>query len=61
VAGHGYSQRTEEELRRRMQPYLEKDSSLTIVTADSIPSEPSGKYRFVKNIENTETPAAMSC
>lgn len=60
VAGNGYSQRTEEELRRRMQPYLEKESSLTIVTADSIPSEPSGKYRFVKTTEDIETPAAAS-
>ncbi len=60
VAGNGYSQRTEEELRRRMQPYLEKESRLTIVTADSIPSEPSGKYRFVKNTEDTEVPAAAS-
>jgi len=60
VAGTGYSQRTEEELRRRMQPYLEKESSLTIVTADSIPSEPSGKYRFVKTSEDTETPTALS-
>jgi phenylacetate-CoA ligase len=60
VAGNGYSQRTEEELRRRMQPYLGKESSLTIVTADSIPSEPSGKYRFVKTTEDTETPTAMS-
>ncbi len=60
VAGNGYNQRTEEELRRRMQPYLEKESNLTIVTADSIPSEPSGKYRFVKTGEDTETPTAMS-
>ena len=60
VAGNDYSQLTEEELRRRMQPYLEKESSLTIVTADSIPSEPSGKYRFVKTTEDTETPAAAS-
>ncbi len=60
VAGNGYSPRTEEELRRRMQPYLEKESSLTIVTADSIPSEPSGKYRFVKTSEDTETPTAVS-
>ncbi len=60
VAGNGYSQRTEEELRRRMQPYLENESSLTIVTADSIPSEPSGKYRFVKTSETTETPVAVS-
>jgi len=54
VAGNGYSQHTEEELRRRMQPYLEQESSLTIVTTDSIPSEPSGKYRFVKTSEDTE-------
>ncbi len=60
VAGNGYSQRTEEELRRRMQPYLETESSLTIVTADSIPSEPSGKYRFVNANEDFETPAAAS-
>jgi phenylacetate-CoA ligase len=60
VAGNGYSQRTEDELRRRMQPYLEKESSLTIVTADSIPSEPSGKYRFVKTIEDSETQTAVS-
>ncbi|MHB1674810.1 MAG: phenylacetate--CoA ligase family protein [Acidobacteriaceae bacterium] len=60
VAGNGYSQRTEEELRRRMQPYLEKESNLTIVTADSIPSEPPGKYRFVKTGEDTETPTAAS-
>lgn len=60
VAGIGYGQRTEQELRRRMQPYLEKESSLTIVTADSIPSEPSGKYRFVKTTEDTETPTALS-
>jgi phenylacetate-CoA ligase len=60
VAGNGYNQRTEEELRRRMQPYLGKESNLTIVTADSIPSEPSGKYRFVKAGEETETPTAAS-
>ena len=60
VAGNGYCQRTEEELRRRMQPYLEQESSLTIVTADSIPSEPSGKYRFVKTIEENEIPTALS-
>ena len=60
VAGNGYCQRTEEELRRRMQPYLEKESSLTIVTADSIPSEPSGKYRFVKTTDDNEIPTALS-
>lgn len=60
VAGNGYGQRTEEELRRRMQPYLEQESSLTIVTADSIPSEPSGKYRFVKTSDDTEIPTALS-
>jgi phenylacetate-CoA ligase len=52
VAGHGYCALTEAELRRRMQPYLEDVSSLTIVTADSIPSEISGKYRFVKNSDD---------
>ncbi|HZC42899.1 MAG TPA: hypothetical protein VE195_01920 [Acidobacteriaceae bacterium] len=60
VAGNGYSPRTEEELRRRMQPYLENESSLTIVTADSIPSEPSGKYRFVKTNDHTEGAMAAS-
>ncbi|MGC1870123.1 MAG: hypothetical protein WA700_04125 [Acidobacteriaceae bacterium] len=60
VAGNGYCQRTEQELRRRMQPYLEQESSLTIVTADSIPSEPSGKYRFVKTTDESEIPTAMS-
>ncbi|HTU50716.1 MAG TPA: hypothetical protein VMF56_08985 [Acidobacteriaceae bacterium] len=60
VAGNGYCQRTEEELRRRMQPYLEQESCLTIVIADSIPSEPSGKYRFVKTTEESEIPTAMS-
>ena len=53
VAGRGYNPLTEQELRRRMQPYLGEASSLTIVTAESIPSEPSGKYRFVKNADNT--------
>jgi phenylacetate-CoA ligase len=48
VAGHGYNLLTEQELRRRMLPYLEDLSSLTIVRTESIPSEPSGKYRFVK-------------
>ena len=52
VAGHGYTAGTEEELRRRMHPYLGVGSSLTIVTAESIPSEPSGKYRFVKKIDD---------
>ncbi len=60
VAGLGYSVRTEQELRRRMQPYLEDKTSLTIVTSDSIPSEPSGKYRFVKESEDTATPIAAS-
>jgi phenylacetate-CoA ligase len=48
VAGRGYGPLTEQELRRRMLPYLENPGSLTIVTADSIPSEPSGNYRTVK-------------
>lgn len=48
VAGRGYGTGTEDELRRRMQPFLDGQTSLTISTADSIPSESSGKYRFVK-------------
>ncbi len=48
VAGQGYNKLTELELRRRMQPYLGEVTTLSIVTVDSIPSEPSGKYRFVK-------------
>ncbi len=60
VAGTGYGARTELELRRRMQPYLEDQTSLTIVTSDSIPSEPSGKYRFVKTTEETAIPNAAN-
>lgn len=48
VAGKDYCANTENELRRRLQPYFEEQTNLTIVTADSIPSEASGKYRFVK-------------
>ncbi len=60
VAGLGYSAGTEQELRRRMQPYLEDKTSLTIVISDAIPSEPSGKYRFVKTSEDTATPVGAS-
>lgn len=60
VAGYGYGVRTEQELRRRMQPYLEDKTSLTIVVSDSIPSEPSGKYRFVKTSEDMATPIGAS-
>ncbi len=60
VAGNNYGVRTEQELRRRMQPYLEDQTSLTIVTSDSIPSEPSGKYRFVKTTEESATLSAVS-
>lgn len=59
VAGHGYNVLTEQELRRRMQPYLEDVSDLRIVTAESIPSEPSGKYRFVKN-EDDAVPTSIA-
>lgn len=48
VAGSGYGSHTEEELRRRLIPYLEEQLELSIVTADHIASEPSGKYRYVK-------------
>jgi phenylacetate-CoA ligase len=58
VAGRGYSTHTEHELRRRMQFYLEPENVLSIETADSIPSEPSGKYRFVKQVDE-EIPALV--
>lgn len=51
VAGSGYNKLTELELRRRMQPYLDNLAVLDIVLTDSIPSEPSGKYRFVKKLD----------
>lgn len=53
VAGNGYGLKTEQELRRRLRPYLLEDVDLTIATTDHIPSEPSGKYRFVKKTEDT--------
>ncbi len=48
VAGHGYGAHTEQELRRRLRPYLGDQIELTIALTDSIASEPSGKYRYVK-------------
>lgn len=59
VGGHEYSALTEQELRRRMQPYLEPNSTLSIVTVDSIPCEPSGKYRFVKKTDE-EVPVLVA-
>lgn len=53
VAGNEYNPLREQEPRRRMESYVEDASSLTIAKADSIPSEPSGKYRFVKKTDNT--------
>ena len=52
VAGPGYGTHTEQELRRRLQPYLEEQIDLTIVLTDHIASEPSGKYRYVKRYDD---------
>ena len=60
VTGNGYSQRTEDELRRRMQPYLEKECNLTIVTADATSSGSPKKYEFGKTSQDPETPTAAN-
>lgn len=44
VAGPGYGLRTEEELRRRLKPYLQEAISFTIVTTDSIHGGASTKH-----------------
>ena len=48
VPGIGYSVHTAQELRRRLSLYLQNQVELTIQVVDDIPSEISGKYRFVK-------------
>ncbi len=60
VAGHGYGAHTEEELRRRLRPYLGEQIELTIATTDSIASEPSGKYRYVKRWDDNAIPATLA-
>lgn len=51
VPGRGYGSDTEHELHRRLDPYLRGKALLSIVCVDGIPTEPSGKYRFVKTAE----------
>lgn len=49
VAGEGYGADTIAELRRRLDPWFRGTPELSIVTVDRIPTEPSGKYRYVIN------------
>ncbi|TCK75533.1 phenylacetate-CoA ligase [Acidipila rosea] len=48
VPGRGFGHDTTEELRTRLEPYLRGMSNLSIETVDTIASEPSGKFRYVK-------------
>ncbi len=47
VPGNGFGPKTVVELRRRLELYLRGSAELVIETVDNIPSESSGKYRFV--------------
>jgi phenylacetate-CoA ligase len=49
VAGEGYGADTVAELQRRLFPYLQGQTELSIITVDAIAKEPSGKYRYVKS------------
>ena len=49
VRGRNYGTQTDDELRRRLSPYLGGQAVLSIEPVDSIRSEVSGKYRFVVN------------
>lgn len=48
VAGRGYGKDAEEEIRRRLRPYLRGLTEVSVELVPSIPSEPSGKFRYVK-------------
>lgn len=48
VPRNGFGSHTVEELRRRLHPYLRGQVHLSVRPVESIPSEVSGKYRFVK-------------
>jgi phenylacetate-CoA ligase len=48
VPGTGYGEAAEQELRKRLYPYLRGLSDVTVKTVSSIPTEPSGKFRYVK-------------
>jgi phenylacetate-CoA ligase len=49
VPGDSFGQQTILELRRRLDSYVKGLVELSVSCVDSIPSEPSGKYRFVKS------------
>jgi phenylacetate-CoA ligase len=49
VRGRNYGTQTDDELRRRLGPYLGGQATLSIEPVDSVRSEVSGKYRFVVN------------
>lgn len=51
VPGRGYSSDTDRDLHRKLDPYLRGEAVVSIVCVDGIPTEPSGKYRFVKAAE----------
>ncbi len=48
VPGIGYSSHIAQELRRRLYPYFHDQFDLSIQIVGNIPTEVSGKYRFVK-------------
>lgn len=49
VPGRGYDAGARQELQRRLDLYLKGAARLTIEEVDAIPTEVSGKYRFVKS------------
>lgn len=49
VPGRGYDAEARQELQRRLDLYLKGAARLTIEEVDAIPTEVSGKYRFVKS------------
>ena len=49
IPSDGYGPHTERDLRQRLQPYLRGQVQFAIHTVESIPMEPSGKFRFVKS------------
>lgn len=54
VPGAGFGEDTSIELRRRLEPYLRGLNNLSIETVESIASEPSGKFRYVKTAGDLE-------
>lgn len=60
VPGRGYGEHTQNELRKRMAPYLGGLANLKIEETTGISSEASGKYRFVISHAADELAAAPS-